>query len=169
MLFDGTLTLVVVRMAGLRGWQTSCRLGSRQFVLALRQPSGCRWCQNLRPPVYRHNKRSGPCNLPRFDRQPHLIRKREKNDRLLPPNCPRLVFRTATSLGDFNGTLQGPSTVLVRAGVSTQFKSFPPIWAFAVVMKLVANHVTVVGLADTAHCVMEERPKEMMDALVTFL
>ena len=47
LLFDATLTLVVVRMAGLRGWQTSCRLGSRQFGLALRQ----RWCQNLRPHV----------------------------------------------------------------------------------------------------------------------
>jgi pimeloyl-ACP methyl ester carboxylesterase len=55
--------------------------------------------------------------------------------------------------------------VLVRAGVSTQFKSFPPIRVFAVVIKFVANHVTVVGLADTGHWVMEERPKEMMDAV----
>jgi hypothetical protein len=51
LLFDATLTLVVVRVAGLRGWQTCCRLGSRQFGLALRQRSGCRWCQNLRPHV----------------------------------------------------------------------------------------------------------------------
>jgi hypothetical protein len=124
--FDRTLTLVVVRMAGLRGWQTSCRLGSRQFGLALRQPSGCRWCQNLRPPVYRHNESSGPCNLPRFDRQPHLIRKREKNDRLLPPNCPRLVFRTATFLGDFNGTLQGHQRYLSAQAYPHCSRAFLP-------------------------------------------
>ena len=36
-------------------------------------------------------------------------------------------------------------------------------------MKLVANNVTVVGLKDTGHWLMEERPKETMDALVNFL
>lgn len=36
-------------------------------------------------------------------------------------------------------------------------------------MKLVANDVTVVELKDTGHWLMEERPKETMDALVNFL
>ena len=36
-------------------------------------------------------------------------------------------------------------------------------------MKLVANDVTSVTLKDTGHWVMEERPKETMDALVSFL
>jgi len=36
-------------------------------------------------------------------------------------------------------------------------------------MKLVASHVTVVVLKDTGHWIMEERPKETMDALVKFL
>jgi pimeloyl-ACP methyl ester carboxylesterase len=36
-------------------------------------------------------------------------------------------------------------------------------------MKLVANDVTMVVLKDTGHWVMEERPKETMDALVKFL
>jgi len=36
-------------------------------------------------------------------------------------------------------------------------------------MKLVATDVTVVGLADTGHWVMEERPKETMEALLKFL
>jgi hypothetical protein len=81
---------------------------------------------------------------------------------------PRLVFRTATSLADFNGTLQGHQRYL-SAQAYPQFKSFPPIRVFAVVMKLVANDVTVVGLEDTGNWVMEERPKEMMDALVKFL
>jgi pimeloyl-ACP methyl ester carboxylesterase len=36
-------------------------------------------------------------------------------------------------------------------------------------MKLVASDVSVVVLKDTGHWVMEERPKETMDALVKFL
>ncbi len=36
-------------------------------------------------------------------------------------------------------------------------------------MKLVATNVTVVVLKDTGHWIMEERPKETMDALVKFL
>ena len=36
-------------------------------------------------------------------------------------------------------------------------------------MKLVANDVTVIELKDTGHWLMEERPKETMDALVAFL
>jgi len=36
-------------------------------------------------------------------------------------------------------------------------------------MKLVATHVTVVVLKDTGHWVMEERPKETMEALLKFL
>ena len=36
-------------------------------------------------------------------------------------------------------------------------------------MKLVANNVTVVGLKDTGHWLMEERPDETMAALVKFL
>lgn len=36
-------------------------------------------------------------------------------------------------------------------------------------MKLVASDVTVVVLKDTGHWIMEERPKETMDALVNFL
>ena len=36
-------------------------------------------------------------------------------------------------------------------------------------MKLVATDVTVVVLKDTGHWIMEERPKETMDALVKFL
>lgn len=36
-------------------------------------------------------------------------------------------------------------------------------------MKLVATNVTEVVLKDTGHWVMEERPKETMDALVNFL
>jgi pimeloyl-ACP methyl ester carboxylesterase len=36
-------------------------------------------------------------------------------------------------------------------------------------MKLVANNVTVVVLKDTGHWVMEERPKETMDAIAAFL
>ena len=36
-------------------------------------------------------------------------------------------------------------------------------------MKLVANDVTVVSLKDTGHWVIEERPKETMDALLRFL
>jgi len=36
-------------------------------------------------------------------------------------------------------------------------------------MKLVASDVTVVNLKDTGHWLMEERPKETMDALVAFL
>jgi pimeloyl-ACP methyl ester carboxylesterase len=36
-------------------------------------------------------------------------------------------------------------------------------------MKLVANNVTVIGLKDTGHWLMEERQKETMDALVNFL
>jgi pimeloyl-ACP methyl ester carboxylesterase len=36
-------------------------------------------------------------------------------------------------------------------------------------MKLVASDVTVVVLKDTGHWIMEERPKETMDALVKFL
>jgi len=36
-------------------------------------------------------------------------------------------------------------------------------------MKLVANNVTVLGLKDTGHWVMEERPRETMEALVNFL
>jgi pimeloyl-ACP methyl ester carboxylesterase len=35
--------------------------------------------------------------------------------------------------------------------------------------KLVATNVTVVVLKDTGHWIMEERPKETMDALVGFL
>jgi pimeloyl-ACP methyl ester carboxylesterase len=36
-------------------------------------------------------------------------------------------------------------------------------------MKVVATDVSVVGLTDTGHWVMEERPKETMDALLKFL
>lgn len=36
-------------------------------------------------------------------------------------------------------------------------------------MKLVANNVTVIGLKDTGHWLMEERPRETMDALLKFL
>lgn len=36
-------------------------------------------------------------------------------------------------------------------------------------MKLVATNVTVIELKDTGHWLMEERPKETMDALVNFL
>jgi pimeloyl-ACP methyl ester carboxylesterase len=36
-------------------------------------------------------------------------------------------------------------------------------------MKLVANDVTVIELKNTGHWVMEERPKETMDALIAFL
>ena len=36
-------------------------------------------------------------------------------------------------------------------------------------MKLVATNVTIVVLKDTGHWVMEERPKETMDAIVNFL
>jgi len=36
-------------------------------------------------------------------------------------------------------------------------------------MKLVASDVTVINLKDTGHWLMEERPKETMDALVAFL
>ena len=36
-------------------------------------------------------------------------------------------------------------------------------------MKLVANDVTVIVLKDTGHWLMEERPKETMDALIAFL
>jgi pimeloyl-ACP methyl ester carboxylesterase len=36
-------------------------------------------------------------------------------------------------------------------------------------MKLVATNVTVIELKDTGHWLMEERPKETMDALVAFL
>ena len=36
-------------------------------------------------------------------------------------------------------------------------------------MKRVANDVTVIDLKNTGHWVMEERPKETMDALVSFL
>ena len=36
-------------------------------------------------------------------------------------------------------------------------------------MKLVATNVTVLDLRDTGHWLMEERPKETMDALVGFL
>ena len=41
--------------------------------------------------------------------------------------------------------------------------------ALAQQMKLVASDVTVVVLKDTGHWIMEERPKETMDALVKFL
>ncbi len=36
-------------------------------------------------------------------------------------------------------------------------------------MKLVATNVTVLGLRDTGHWLMEERPRETMDALLKFL
>jgi pimeloyl-ACP methyl ester carboxylesterase len=36
-------------------------------------------------------------------------------------------------------------------------------------MKLVATDVKVIVLKDTGHWIMEERPKETIDALVTFL
>ena len=36
-------------------------------------------------------------------------------------------------------------------------------------MKLVANDVTIIVLKDTGHWIMEERPKETMDAIVKFL
>jgi pimeloyl-ACP methyl ester carboxylesterase len=36
-------------------------------------------------------------------------------------------------------------------------------------MKLVATDVTILDLKDTGHWVMEERPKETMDAIVNFL
>jgi len=36
-------------------------------------------------------------------------------------------------------------------------------------MKLVATNVTIIDLRDTGHWVMEERPKETMDAIVKFL
>ncbi len=36
-------------------------------------------------------------------------------------------------------------------------------------MKLLAANVTVLELKDTGHWLMEERPKETMDALVGFL
>jgi pimeloyl-ACP methyl ester carboxylesterase len=36
-------------------------------------------------------------------------------------------------------------------------------------MRLVASNVTVIVLPDTGHWIMEERPKETMDAIVTFL
>jgi pimeloyl-ACP methyl ester carboxylesterase len=36
-------------------------------------------------------------------------------------------------------------------------------------MKLVATDVKVIELRDTGHWLMEERPKETMDALVAFL
>jgi len=36
-------------------------------------------------------------------------------------------------------------------------------------MKLVATNVTVITLKDTGHWIMEERPKETMDALIAFL
>lgn len=36
-------------------------------------------------------------------------------------------------------------------------------------MKLVANNVTIVDLKETGHWLMEERPKQTMDALVAFL
>jgi pimeloyl-ACP methyl ester carboxylesterase len=35
--------------------------------------------------------------------------------------------------------------------------------------KLVANNPTVIVLPDTGHWIMEERPKETMDALLNFL
>jgi pimeloyl-ACP methyl ester carboxylesterase len=41
--------------------------------------------------------------------------------------------------------------------------------ALGVQMRLVASDVTVVVLKDTGHWIMEERPKETMDALVKFL
>jgi pimeloyl-ACP methyl ester carboxylesterase len=41
--------------------------------------------------------------------------------------------------------------------------------ALAQQMKLVASDVTVVVLKDTGHWIMEERPRETMDALVKFL
>jgi pimeloyl-ACP methyl ester carboxylesterase len=41
--------------------------------------------------------------------------------------------------------------------------------ALAQQMKLVATDVTVVVLKDTGHWLMEERPKETMDALLKFL
>jgi pimeloyl-ACP methyl ester carboxylesterase len=36
-------------------------------------------------------------------------------------------------------------------------------------MKLVANNATIVELKDTGHWVLEERPKETTDALLSFL
>jgi pimeloyl-ACP methyl ester carboxylesterase len=36
-------------------------------------------------------------------------------------------------------------------------------------MKLVADNVTVVVLPSTGHWILEERPKETMDALINFL
>ena len=36
-------------------------------------------------------------------------------------------------------------------------------------LKLVASNVTVIVLKDTGHWVLEERPKETMEALVKFL
>jgi hypothetical protein len=36
-------------------------------------------------------------------------------------------------------------------------------------MKLVATDVTVIELKDTRHWLMEERPKDTMDALIAFL
>jgi pimeloyl-ACP methyl ester carboxylesterase len=36
-------------------------------------------------------------------------------------------------------------------------------------MRLVATNVTVVVLKDTGHWLMEERPKETMDAILKFL
>jgi pimeloyl-ACP methyl ester carboxylesterase len=36
-------------------------------------------------------------------------------------------------------------------------------------MKLVGTNVTVIVLKDTGHWLMEERPKETMDALLKFL
>jgi DNA-binding transcriptional LysR family regulator len=36
-------------------------------------------------------------------------------------------------------------------------------------MKLVATTLTVIDLKDTGHWLMEERPKETMDALIAFL
>ena len=41
--------------------------------------------------------------------------------------------------------------------------------ALARQMKVVASDVTVVVLQNTGHWVMEERPKETMDAIVKFL
>jgi pimeloyl-ACP methyl ester carboxylesterase len=36
-------------------------------------------------------------------------------------------------------------------------------------MKSVANNVTVIDFKDTGHWLMEERPKETMEALLNFL
>ena len=111
LLFDGTLTLVVVLMAGPRGWQTSCRLGSRQFGLAPKAAKRMSLVSKCGPPVCRHNKRSGPCSFPRFDRQSHPIRK-WKND-------PRRCWMHWSSFCDRGGPFYVVSSLTLCSSMNT--------------------------------------------------